>query len=107
MAEPKHPTWNVSSKLRSNARALRRNSTDAERLLWAALRDHRLNGAGFRRQVPIENYVADFVCHAAKLVIELDGGSIFPTKLSERTPRDQPSSRRKALRFFVSAITTS
>ena len=77
MAEPKDPTWNVSSKLRSNARALRKNSTDAERLLWAALRDHRMNGAGFRRQVPIKNYIADFVCHAAKLVIELDGGQHF------------------------------
>jgi very-short-patch-repair endonuclease len=84
MAEDKKPTWKVSSKLRSNARALRKNSTDAERLLWAALRDHRLNGAGFRRQVPIENYIADFMCHAAKLVIELDGGHHFSDQ-SERT----------------------
>jgi very-short-patch-repair endonuclease len=77
MSDDKSPTWKVSSKLRSNARALRKNSTDAERLLWAALRDHRLNGIGFRRQVPIKNFVADFVCHAAKLVIELDGGQHF------------------------------
>jgi very-short-patch-repair endonuclease len=75
--EEKKPSWKVPSKLRSNARALRKNSTDAERILWSELRDHRLNGAGFRRQVPIENYVADFVCHAAKLVIELDGGQHF------------------------------
>jgi very-short-patch-repair endonuclease len=77
MAEPKTPTWNVPSRLRSNARALRKNSTDAERVLWSELRDHRLKGASFRRQVPIENYIADFVCHAAKLVIELDGGQHF------------------------------
>jgi very-short-patch-repair endonuclease len=77
MAGGNDPTWKVSTKLRSNARALRRNSTDAERLLWAALRGHRLNGASFRRQVPIESYVADFVCHAALLVIELDGGQHF------------------------------
>jgi very-short-patch-repair endonuclease len=76
MSEQK-PTWKVSSKLRSNARALRKNSTDAERILWSELRDHRLNGAGFRRQVPIENYIADFMCHAARLVIELDGGQHF------------------------------
>ncbi len=75
--EEKKPEWGVSSRLRSNARALRKNSTDAERILWSELRDHRLNGAGFRRQVPIENYIADFVCHAAKLVIELDGGQHF------------------------------
>ena len=77
MADEKSPTWKVSSKLRSNARALRKNSTDAERILWSELRDHRLNGASFRRQVPIKNFIADFVCHAAKLVIELDGGQHF------------------------------
>jgi len=77
MGGEKTPTWKVSSKLRSNARALRKNSTDAERILWSELRDHRLNGASFRRQVPIENYIADFVCHAAMLVIELDGGQHF------------------------------
>ena len=71
------PSWKVSPRLRSNARALRKNSTDAERILWSELRDHRLTGASFRRQVPIENYIADFVCHAAKLVIELDGGQHF------------------------------
>ena len=77
MAEEKKPKWKVSSRLRSNARALRENSTDAERILWSELRDHRLNGASFRRQVPIETYIADFMCHAAKLVIELDGGQHF------------------------------
>ena len=77
MADEKSPTWKVSSRLRSNARALRRNSTGAERILWSELRDHRLNGAGFRRQFPLENYIADFMCHAAKLVIELDGGQHF------------------------------
>jgi very-short-patch-repair endonuclease len=77
MANEKSPTWKVPSKLRSNARALRKNSTDAERILWSELRDHRLNGASFRRQVPIKNFIADFVCHAAKLVIELDGGQHF------------------------------
>jgi very-short-patch-repair endonuclease len=77
MAAQKSPTWKVSSRLRSNARALRKNSTDAERILWSELRDHRLNGASFRRQVPIQNYIADFICHAALLVIELDGGQHF------------------------------
>ncbi|MES2195445.1 MAG: endonuclease domain-containing protein [Pseudomonadota bacterium] len=77
MAEEKSPTWKVPPRLRTNARALRRNSTDVERILWSELRDHRLNGAGFRRQVPIGNYIADFICHAAQLVIELDGGQHF------------------------------
>ena len=83
MDTPK-PTWKISSKLRSNARTLRRNSTDAERILWSELRDHRLAGAGFRRQVPIEGYIADFVCHAARLVIELDGGQHFSDEAEQR-----------------------
>ena len=91
MAEQESPTWKVPSKLRSNARALRKNSTDAERLLWSELRDHRLNGAGFRRQVPIEYFVADFVCHAARLVIELDGGQHFSNRA------EQADARRSAL----------
>ena len=77
MADEKDPAWKVPPRLRSNARALRRNSTDAERILWSELRDHRLNGAGFHRQVPIDKYITDFMCHAAKLVIELDGGQHF------------------------------
>jgi very-short-patch-repair endonuclease len=77
MVDPEHPDWNVSAQLRANARALRRDSTDAERILWSELCGHRLNGASLRRQVPIESYVADFVCHEAKLVIELDGGQHF------------------------------
>ena len=84
MDEPKKPSWKISPKLRSNARALRGNSTEAERLLWSELRHHRLAGTGFRRQVPIQNYIADFVCHAAKLVIELDGGQHFSVE-GERT----------------------
>ena len=51
--------------------------TPAERIIWYALRAHRLNGAGFRRQAPIGPYIADFVSHAAKLIIEIDGGQHF------------------------------
>ena len=83
MDEPKDPSWKVSSSLRSKARELRKNSTDAERILWSELRDNRLNGVGFRRQVPIKNYIADFACHSAKLVVELDGGQHFSDQ-SER-----------------------
>ncbi|MBR0844474.1 endonuclease domain-containing protein [Bradyrhizobium liaoningense] len=77
MVDGEHPDWKVSATLRANARALKRNSTDAERILWSELRAGRLNGASFRRQVPIERYVSDFICHAAKLVIELAGGQHF------------------------------
>ncbi len=56
------------------ARALRKNTTDAERKLWRELRRLKPFGFHFRRQVPIGPYVADFLCHSSKLVIELDGG---------------------------------
>jgi very-short-patch-repair endonuclease len=54
--------------------ALRRNATEAERRLWALLRDRRLAGAKFRRQHPIGPYVADFACTKWRLVVEADGG---------------------------------
>src|SRR4051812_18265338 len=54
MGDEKDPGWAVSSRLRSRARELRKNSTDAERILWSELRDHRLDGIGFKRQVPIK-----------------------------------------------------
>jgi len=56
------------------ARRLRRNQTDAERVLWFRLRDRRLAGLKFKRQVPIDRFVVDFVCAEAKLIVELDGG---------------------------------
>jgi very-short-patch-repair endonuclease len=55
------------------ARRLRRDSTKHERILWNALRAS-LPHAKFRRQVPLGPYVADFCCHSARLIIELDGG---------------------------------
>ena len=56
------------------ARGLRCQQTDAERWLWLQLRGHRFLGMKFRRQVPMGAYIADFVCHTRRLVIELDGG---------------------------------
>jgi very-short-patch-repair endonuclease len=47
--------------------------TDAERRLWSGLRDRRLEGLKFRRQVPIGPFYADFVCIDAMLVVEADG----------------------------------
>jgi very-short-patch-repair endonuclease len=49
--------------------------TEAERKLWRALRGHRFFDRHFRRQVPCGPYVADFLCHAARLVIEVDGAT--------------------------------
>jgi very-short-patch-repair endonuclease len=58
----------------ATARKLRRGQTDAERKLWFRLRDRRLNGYKFRRQMLIRSYVVDFCCESARPIIELDGG---------------------------------
>ena len=55
-------------------RSLRKRMTDAERLLWRRLRLRQLNGWKFRRQCPYGDYILDFACLEAKLVIEVDGG---------------------------------
>ena len=52
---------------------LRRRETDAERILWSVLRNRQLEGHKFVRQYPVGNYIADFACREAMLVIELDG----------------------------------
>jgi very-short-patch-repair endonuclease len=84
---PKTPRWHVSTKQRVRARSLRANFTNAERIIWSALRGHRMSGARFRRQTAIGPYIVDFVCHAARLVIEIDGGQHFESKEEQRDAR--------------------
>lgn len=59
---------------RLRARQLRKNPTDAERLLWRKLRFWQIDGYKFRRQQPLGKYIVDFVCLERRLIIELDGG---------------------------------
>jgi very-short-patch-repair endonuclease len=66
--------------------------TDVEKKLWKQLRAKRFAGYKFKRQVPMQRYIADFICYQPKLIIELDGG-----QHAERTYYDR---RRDA--FFVS-----
>jgi len=56
------------------SRALRSNQTDAEARLWHHLRDRRLAGHKFRRQVSLGPYFADFACTEKRLIVEVDGG---------------------------------
>jgi very-short-patch-repair endonuclease len=79
---PRHQL--VKAPLRRHARAMRRGATDAEQKLWLLLRDRRLGGIKFRRQVPFENYILDFVCFDRKLVVEVDGGQ-HADSLSDKT----------------------
>jgi crossover junction endodeoxyribonuclease RuvC len=58
----------------TRARRLRRDATEVEKRLWHRLRAGQIEGMKFRRQEPILGFTVDFVCHAHRLVIELDGG---------------------------------
>jgi very-short-patch-repair endonuclease len=63
----------VSTQQRRRAKSLRQTMTRAETLLWRYFKAHHIQGLGIRRQVPMGDYVADFACHTAGLIIELDG----------------------------------
>ena len=67
------------------SRALRKNSTDAERKLWRVLRSRQLNGFKFRQQVEIDGYIVDFLCHSQRLIIEIDGGQHTAERDGRRT----------------------
>ncbi|PWC52342.1 endonuclease domain-containing protein [Azospirillum sp. TSO22-1] len=69
----------------TRTKSLRQNSTDAERRLWSALRNHRLNGLKFKRQQPIGRYIVDFICFEHGLVVEVDGGQHGPHVDAART----------------------
>jgi very-short-patch-repair endonuclease len=77
----------IPEALLQRARELRQQQTPAEKLLWQCLRNRQLLNAKFRRQHNIGRYIADFYCHEARLVIELDG-SIHQTRKTEDSIRD-------------------
>lgn len=63
--------------LKSRRKALRNNSTPAEKLLWVILKQSNVGGYKFRRQHSVGSYILDFYCPAEKLAVELDGDSHF------------------------------
>ncbi len=63
----------VPDRHRHFARTMRADSTLAENRLWQVLRNRQLEGFKFKRQVPLENYIIDFVCFDARLIVEVDG----------------------------------
>ncbi len=85
---------------RESARMMRHRMTDAEAKLWARIRNSRLDGVPFRRQQVIDGFIVDFYCHAAGLVIELDG-SIHSGQKDYDVERDRILERRnlRVLRF--------
>ncbi|TDE46064.1 endonuclease domain-containing protein [Flavobacterium rhamnosiphilum] len=92
----------ASPQIFSNAKELRENSTEAEEKLWLAVRNNQIEGCKFRRQHPLSIYVADFYCHALKLVIEIDGGYHLDEEqrlLDEKRTSDIEFQGLKVIRF--------
>ena len=71
---PQTPSHRPTAKrIRNFAKKMRREPTDAEAARWRLLRDRRLARFKFRRQVPFQKFILDFVCFEKRVVIEIDG----------------------------------
>jgi very-short-patch-repair endonuclease len=80
------------------ARELRKNMTSTEKTLWQKLRKNQVKGLRFRRQHPIDIYIADFYCHKAKLVIEIDG------KIHNQQKEEDDSRTEEINKFGIKVI---
>jgi very-short-patch-repair endonuclease len=102
---PRDPKVPVDPILLSRARAMRGEPAPVEEKLWWHLRNRRLGGFKFRRQTPLQTFVADFFCFECKLVVELDGGSH-----GERSEEDRVRTRilerdgMRVIRFYNSDL---
>jgi very-short-patch-repair endonuclease len=84
----------------TRARSLRQSDNDAEAALWAELRDRRLNGHKFVRQLDIGIYFADFACRESKLVVEVDGSQHAGNSRDRLRDRFMVSEGWSVLRFW-------
>jgi very-short-patch-repair endonuclease len=97
----------VPSRSRTFAKAMRVNPTDAERRLWSILRAGRLDGLKFKRQVPLDGYILDFVCYHAKLIVEADGGQHADTQHDAVRDAHFEAQGYRTMRFWNSDILTN
>ena len=94
----------VSANQRSRARSMRGEQTDAELHLWRLLRDRRMNGIKFRRQVPVGPYIVAFLCVGAKLIVEADGSQHAESPRDKARDAYLESQGWKVLRFWNSEV---
>jgi len=86
--------------LRARAKQMRRQPTPAEHRLWQILRAKRLAGYKFKRQLPIDGYIADFACPARRLIIEADGGQHSDKAYDEQRDAYLSGQGFRVLRFW-------
>ncbi|TAL28240.1 MAG: endonuclease domain-containing protein [Alphaproteobacteria bacterium] len=87
------------TKRTTRARTLRRNSTEAETILWQVIRNNHA-GAKFRCHVPVGPYIADFLCHDLKLIVEVDGGQHCENEKDEIRTKYLNKLGFKVIRFW-------
>ncbi|HYD24338.1 MAG TPA: endonuclease domain-containing protein [Croceibacterium sp.] len=89
------------------AKRMRREPTDAERRLWSILRAKRLVGWKFERQQQIDHYIVDFVCFAARLIVEADGSQHAENVADQTRTAYLEREGFRVLRFWNNDILTN
>jgi very-short-patch-repair endonuclease len=87
-------------KITGIARRLRGNQTDAETVLWNRIRNRQIDGHKFVRQMPMTNYICDFVCRERLLIIEVDGGQHNESAADATRDRRLAENGYRVLRFW-------
>ena len=73
-----------SRELFQVSKDLRKSQTEAEEIIWEKLKSKKLNGLKFRRQVPYDTFVLDFLCPSKKVILEIDGKIHLKTKIRDQ-----------------------
>ncbi|NGO54749.1 endonuclease domain-containing protein [Allomesorhizobium camelthorni] len=90
----------VPPQHRTFARKMRADSTKAENVLWQALRNKQIEGLKFKRQVPLDGYILDFICFEARLIVEVDGGQHAESARDAERDRHFEAAGFRVLRFW-------
>ena len=90
----------AAKRIRTYARDMRRTATLAEAAMWHLLRDRRFSKVKFRRQVPFQNYILDFVCFERRLIIEIDGSQHLDSNRDERRDAVLASDGFQIIRYW-------
>lgn len=85
---------------RQFARGMRADAAKAETMLWQTIRNKQFDGFRFKRQVPIENYIVDFVCFAARLIIGVDGSQHAESEYDKARDAELSRAGFRILRFW-------
>ncbi|MBA2689758.1 MAG: endonuclease domain-containing protein, partial [Burkholderiales bacterium] len=94
----------MQNRLAPAAKCLPASQTDAETRLWRELRAHRFAGLKFKRREPLGAYIVDFVCYAAKVVIEVDGGQHVDSVPDVERDKWLTSQGFRVLRFWNNQV---